>query len=76
MAILEAMATAAPFGPGIECKELLAVSPYGGCSIVIESVRGGEMLFTYAWATRALKVLYQEIVLPQRRWGDLVLGLS
>ncbi|KAL8917189.1 MAG: hypothetical protein Q9208_008091 [Pyrenodesmia sp. 3 TL-2023] len=75
MAILVAMATAAPFGPGLECKELLAISPYGGCSIVIESVRGGDMLFTHAWATRALKVLYQGIVVPQKRWGDLVLVL-
>lgn len=75
MAILEAMTTAAPFGSEVECKELLAVSPNGGCSIVIESVGGARMLFTYRWATRALKVLYQEIVVPQRRWGDLMLVL-
>ncbi|KAL9013259.1 MAG: hypothetical protein Q9173_002044 [Seirophora scorigena] len=75
MAILEAIATAAPFDSGVECKELLAVSKDGGCSIIIESVAGGKTLFTYGWAARALKVLYQGILVPQKRWGDVVLTL-
>lgn len=75
MAILEAIATAAPFDSAMECKELLAISKDGGCSIIIESVAGGKTLFTYGWAARALKVLYQEILVPQKRWGDLVLTL-
>ncbi|KAL8962903.1 MAG: hypothetical protein Q9193_000768 [Seirophora villosa] len=75
MAVLEAMATAAPFDSAVECKELLAISKDGGCSIIIESVAGGKTLFTYGWAARALKVLYQEILVPQKRWGDMVLTL-
>lgn len=77
MAILAAMATAAPFDVNAECKELLAVSAEGGCVIVVESVGPGAagIPFTYGWATRALKVLYQGIIVPQKRWGDLVLVL-
>ncbi len=72
MAVLEAMATAAPFDTNLECKQLLAISAEGGCVFVIESVDGAAgMPFTYGWATRALKVLYQGIIVPQKRWVDV-----
>ncbi|KAL9009374.1 MAG: hypothetical protein Q9173_005589 [Seirophora scorigena] len=75
MGVVEAMATAAPFDKNSECKELTAVSPDGGCGIFIESVPGSRQTFAYKHATRALKLLYQKIIVRQRRFGDLYLDL-
>lgn len=74
MAVLEAMTAAAPFPKHDTCQELLVVSPDGGCAIIIESVSSHHQ-FTYLWATRALKLMYQQIVVPQKRFGDLYLEL-
>ncbi|KAI4094912.1 MAG: hypothetical protein LQ344_001957 [Seirophora lacunosa] len=76
MGVVEAMATAAPFDKDSECKQLEAVSPDGGCGIFIESVPGGSrQIFAYKHATRALKLLYEKIIVRQRRFGDIYLDL-
>ncbi|KAL8849430.1 MAG: hypothetical protein Q9221_005602 [Calogaya cf. arnoldii] len=76
MVILEAMASAAPFTKNAECKDLEVVSIDGGAAILIEGVKQNRILFTYGWATRALKMLYQRIIVPSRRWGDVWLELK
>ena len=75
VAILEAMTAAAPYRKFAECEELSVVSPDGGCAIFIES-KNARQYFTYKWATRALKILYQQIIVPQRRFGDVFLELK
>lgn len=74
MAVLEAMTAAAPFPKDERCQELSIVSPDGVCAILIESVFSHHA-FTYRWATRTLKLLYQEIVISQKRFGDVYLEL-
>ncbi|KAL8819983.1 MAG: hypothetical protein Q9223_001688 [Gallowayella weberi] len=74
LVILEALASAAPFSKHDQCKELQVLSPDGGAAIIIESVKAP--MFTYQWATRALKLLYQEIVVPFKRWGDIFLEIK
>lgn len=73
-AILEAMTALAPFPKDARFKELSVLSPDAVCAIIIDSVPSNQ-LFTYRWATRALKILYQVIVVPQKRWGDVYLEL-
>ncbi|KAL9018004.1 MAG: hypothetical protein Q9185_004673 [Variospora sp. 1 TL-2023] len=75
MGIVEAMATATPFSKDAECKELEAISPDGGCGIFIESMPNNRQIFTYKYATKALKLLYQKIIVPQKRFGDIYLDL-
>ncbi|KAL8803967.1 MAG: hypothetical protein Q9182_002839 [Xanthomendoza sp. 2 TL-2023] len=74
LVILEALAAAAPFPKYYQCQDLEVLSPDGGAAIVIESVK--VPLFTYQWATRALKLLYQEIIVPFKRWGDIFLEIK
>ncbi|KAL8727727.1 MAG: hypothetical protein Q9166_005840 [cf. Caloplaca sp. 2 TL-2023] len=75
MGVLEAMASAAPFAKNAACRELEVVSPDGGCAIIIESV-SNRLTFTYGWATKALKLMYQRIVVPNKRFGDIYLELK
>lgn len=75
LGILEALATAAPFSKNAECKELEALSPGGECAIIIESVTN-DVKFTYGWAARALKLLYDQIIVPRKRFGDVYLELK
>lgn len=76
MVILEAMASAAPYTKNAECKGFEVVSTDGGAAIIVESVFADRLPFTYGWATRALKILYQHIVVPGRRWGDVWLEIK
>ncbi|KAL8643900.1 MAG: hypothetical protein Q9226_008048 [Calogaya cf. arnoldii] len=76
MVVLEAMTSVGPFTKNAECKELEVVSVDGGAAILIEGIKQNRLLFTYGWATRALKILYQRIVVPSRRWGDVWLELK
>ncbi|KAL8709545.1 MAG: hypothetical protein Q9225_007441 [Loekoesia sp. 1 TL-2023] len=74
LAVLEGLAAAAPHPKTMGCKELEVVSPTGGCAIFVGGV-ASHHAFTYQWATRALKLLYQQIVVPQKNFGDLYLDL-
>ncbi|KAL8936016.1 MAG: hypothetical protein Q9211_004397 [Gyalolechia sp. 1 TL-2023] len=74
MAVLEALTAAAPHPINAGCEEIQAVSPAGGCAIVIEGVPSIHH-FTYQWATRALKLLYQNIAMAQKNFGDVELDL-
>ncbi|KAL8832653.1 MAG: hypothetical protein Q9170_004793 [Blastenia crenularia] len=75
LAILEAMATAAPFSSDVECKEILARTPEGGALIIVESV-DNRQVFTYQFATRALKLIYQGIIIRLNRYGDMYVDLK
>ncbi|KAL8829558.1 MAG: hypothetical protein Q9170_006111 [Blastenia crenularia] len=75
MAILEALTAAAPHPVIQGCQELWVSSPDGGCAIFIESVHSVHP-FTYQWATRALILLFQKIIVPQKNFGDIHLELS
>ncbi|KAL9601591.1 MAG: hypothetical protein Q9219_002425 [cf. Caloplaca sp. 3 TL-2023] len=74
LAVLEALTAAAPHAKIQPFVELSVVSPSGGCAIIIEG-RTSKHILTYLWATRALKLLYQAIVVPQKRFGDVYLRL-
>ena len=75
MAIFEAMTAAVPYEKDSRCRELSVLSPDGVCAIIVEGVPSYHQ-FTYRWATRALKLLYQKIVVPQKRFGDVYLELK
>lgn len=72
--VLEAMAAAAPYSMNTKCPELTVLSADGGAAILIDSVVSRHE-FTYKWVTRALKILYQLIVMPLKRFGDVYLEL-
>ncbi|KAL8933416.1 MAG: hypothetical protein Q9216_006374 [Gyalolechia sp. 2 TL-2023] len=74
MAIFEAMTVAAPHPKNTGCQEIAARNPDGGCAIIVEGVPGAHQ-FTYQWATRALKLLYQDIVVAKKKFGDVKLDL-
>ena len=74
MAVVEAMTAAAPFPTNGKCLELSIVSPDGVCGIFIESISSHHE-FTYHWATRALKNLYQHLVVAQKRFADIYIEL-
>ncbi|CAO1598742.1 hypothetical protein XANCAGTX0491_002502 [Xanthoria calcicola] len=76
MVVLEAMASTAPFKKDAECEELDVVSTTGGSFIVIESLRSSRKRFTYGWATRTLRILYQHIIAPAKKWGDVWLEIK
>ncbi|KAL8991655.1 MAG: hypothetical protein Q9169_007778 [Polycauliona sp. 2 TL-2023] len=76
LVVLEAMTVVAPFVINAECREILARSKDGGAYIVIESTNSDKFKFTYRWATRALKILYQQVVVKGRRWGDMWLEIN
>ncbi|KAI4267428.1 MAG: hypothetical protein LQ337_008356 [Flavoplaca oasis] len=76
MVVLEAMTTAGPFTKNAECKGIDVVSVGGGAAIVIESTHSDRARFTYGWATRSLKILYQGIIVPRKRWGDVWLEMK
>ncbi|KAL8876152.1 MAG: hypothetical protein Q9192_008920 [Flavoplaca navasiana] len=76
MVVLEAMTTAAPFTKNADCKGIEVVSNGGGAAIVIESTHSDRARFTYVWATRSLKMLYQGIIVPRKRWGDVWLEMK
>ncbi|KAL8877401.1 MAG: hypothetical protein Q9198_004578 [Flavoplaca austrocitrina] len=76
MVVLEAMTAAAPFSKNAECKGIDVVSNGGGAAIVIESTHSDRARFTYGWATRSLKMLYQGIIVPRKRWGDVWLEMK
>ena len=74
MAVVEAMTAAAPFPMNGRCLEFSVVSPDGVCGIFIESISSHHE-FTYRWATRALKNLYQHIIVAQKKFGDIYIEL-
>ncbi|KAI4172429.1 MAG: hypothetical protein LQ343_003519 [Gyalolechia ehrenbergii] len=74
MAVLEALTVAAPHPKDAGCEDISVASPDGGCAIIVESIPSVHH-FTYQWATRALILLYQEIVVAQRKFGDVKLDL-
>lgn len=76
MVVLEAMASTAPFKKDAECDELDVVSNTGGSFIIIESLHSSRKRFTYGWATRALRILYQHIIAPAKKWGDVWLEIK
>ncbi|KAL8911460.1 MAG: hypothetical protein Q9172_007671 [Xanthocarpia lactea] len=73
--VLEALATAAQFARSEECKELQVISPTGGAMILIDGGLKPGLKFLYGWATRSLKILYQRIIVAQKRWGDVWLEM-
>ncbi|KAI4231001.1 MAG: hypothetical protein LQ349_005894 [Xanthoria aureola] len=76
MVVLEAMASTAPFKKDAECEELDVVSTTGGSFIIIESLHSSRKRFTYGWATRTLRILYQHIIAPAKKWGDVWLEIK
>ncbi|KAI4224857.1 MAG: hypothetical protein L6R40_008407 [Gallowayella cf. fulva] len=74
LVILEALTMAAPFSGNSDCEEYHVVSPDGSTAIIIDRVES-PITLTYGWATRALKLLYQEIITPTRKFGDIYLEL-
>ncbi|KAL8684974.1 MAG: hypothetical protein Q9224_006034 [Gallowayella concinna] len=78
LVILEALATSAPFNKNTECKEIEALSSNDECIIIIEKVDSpaNSQKFTYGWAIRTLKLLFERIIVPHKRFGDLYLEMS
>jgi len=78
LAVLDALAQAAMHDKDAAFQELEAVSPGGECGIFIDRVRDKPVLkpLTYRYATRALRLMFDEIVVPQKRWGDVYLKLT
>jgi len=78
LAILDALAQAAVHDKDAAFQEIEAVSPGGECGIFIDRVRDKPVLkpLTYRYATRALRLMFDEIVVPQKRWGDVYLKLT
>lgn len=74
LAVFEALTAAAPFPTHSEFNEISVVSPGGGCAILIEEVPS-QNHFKYRWATRTLKIMYQTIMVPQKRFGDVKLDI-
>lgn len=77
LALLDALAQAAVHDKDAACQQLEAVSPQGGCGIFVDRVTDKPVLkaLTYAYVTRALRLLFDKIVVPQKRWGDVYLRL-
>ncbi|KAL8698385.1 MAG: hypothetical protein Q9201_006600 [Fulgogasparrea decipioides] len=86
LAVLEALATAAPHGRYDDCKELEAVTKSGGCAIFVNPTtttaatgknnNGDELILTYEFVTRALVLLFAKIVVPYKRFGDCFVELE
>lgn len=76
LAVLDALSEAARYGQDARCNELYGVSPRKECTIVIENVgQNTETKLTYRYATRALKLLFDKIVVPEKRFEDVYLRL-
>ncbi|KAL8951294.1 MAG: hypothetical protein Q9222_002716 [Ikaeria aurantiellina] len=74
MAILEALASLGPRHKTDTCQDFEAISPGGECGIFIDAIPS-HVSFTYGFAARILKLLYQLIIVPSKRWGDLYLDV-
>ncbi|KAL8865151.1 MAG: hypothetical protein Q9174_007046 [Haloplaca sp. 1 TL-2023] len=75
LGIFEALTTAAPYDRNAECVELQVISSGGECIIIVEHVLLSIPKFSYAKATRALKLMYSEIIVPTKKFGDMSLEL-
>ena len=75
LAILDAIATAAPHDTNSECQTLEIVSLEGDCVIVVDRLATAGRKLTYFYTVRALELAYDEIFAAQKRWGDLLLVL-
>lgn len=73
LVVLEALTSAAPHSRSAKCKEIMVASSGGGAVIVIEGTETSRVVFTYSHATEALKLLYQNIVIPEKKFGDVYL---
>ncbi|KAL8992130.1 MAG: hypothetical protein Q9169_007349 [Polycauliona sp. 2 TL-2023] len=74
LAVFEALTVATPVPRTDECIEIM-VSTDRGCVIIVEGTHGAQR-FTYQWATRALKLLYQEVMVARKRFGDVKLDIK
>ena len=75
LAILDAIATAAPHGINSNCERLEVVSPEGDCVLVVDQLDTAGRKLTYFYAVRALELAYDDIFIKYKRWGDLLLML-
>ena len=75
LAILDAIATAAPHDSNSECQTLEITSPEGNCVIVVDQLASAGRKLTYFYTVRALQLAYDAIFATQKRWGDLLLVL-
>lgn len=77
LAVLDALAQAAVHDKDEACQVLEAVSPGGECGISVDRVQDKPVLkkLTYRYVTRALRLMFDEIVVPQKNWGDVYLKL-
>ena len=76
LAILGAIATAAPHELLSHCETLEAVSPEGDCVVIVDRVDTAGTKLTYFEVVRALELAYDQIFVAQKRWGDLLLILK
>ncbi|KAL8712485.1 MAG: hypothetical protein Q9220_003333 [cf. Caloplaca sp. 1 TL-2023] len=74
LVVLEALASLGPTHTTNTCQKFEAVSPDGGCGIFIDAIPS-HITFTYGFAARVLKLMYQMIIVPNKRWGDLYLDI-
>ena len=75
LAILNAIATAAPHDTSSECETLEILSPEGDCVVIVDQLASAGRRLTYFYAVRALELAYDHIFAAQKRWGDLLLTL-
>lgn len=75
LAILDAIATAAPHDSNSECETLEVASTEGDCVIVVDRLVTAGRQLTYFYTVRALELAYDAIFVAQKRWGDLLLML-
>lgn len=77
LAVLDALAQAAMHNKDTAVQQLEAVSPHGECGIFVDKVQDKPVLkaLTYKYATRALRLMFDKIVVPQKRWGDVYVRL-
>ncbi|KAL8664097.1 MAG: hypothetical protein Q9168_007971 [Polycauliona sp. 1 TL-2023] len=76
MVVIEAMTAMAPFATEAECKEMMVTTRDGGASLIIESTNSARFKFTYRWAVRVLKILYQRVIVRLKTWGDVWLEIE
>ncbi|KAL8665348.1 MAG: hypothetical protein Q9168_007713 [Polycauliona sp. 1 TL-2023] len=74
LAVFEALTVATPHPKTDECIEIM-VSTDRGCVIIVEGTNARQR-FTYQWATRALKLLYQEVMVARKQFGDVKLDIK
>lgn len=75
-AVLDALAISAQFEESAECHLIEAVSVMGSCAISVAHSIGQPLEMRYSQATRTLLLLVNEVMVRQRRFGEMWFQVS